>query len=162
MSESCGARGYQTLQLKHADALSGLWSLSVKPSVTFHSDTLRNALISEARHYLRQVRRRREFKYVIRSAGHIWPFWQSTGWPWVGAERVAAHMTQCADSGKDETTNQGWRVVAVPFKLRSDKDKHLWEDLRPSTSSLAWLGLSEAEPEPSEPVCFTLLFQKLI
>lgn len=77
-------------------------------------------------------------------------------------ERAAAHMSQCADSGKDETTNQSWRVVAVPFKLRSDKEKHGWKDLRPSTSSLAWLawlGLSETELEPSEPVCFTLLFQ---
>lgn len=69
------------------------------------------------------------------------------------AESVAAHMSKCADGGKDETTNQSWHVVAVPFKLRSDKEKHHWEDLRPSASSLAWLawqGPSETEMETSE------------
>lgn len=83
----------------------------------------------------------------------------------MGPERAEAHISQCADGGNDETTNQSWRVVAVPFKLRSDKEKHHWEDLRPSTSSLAWLawlGLSETELEPSEPVCLTLLFQQLM
>lgn len=37
---------------------------------------------------------------------HQWPSSQSTGEtrPWVGAARAAAHMTQCADGGKDETT----------------------------------------------------------
>lgn len=82
----------------------------------------------------------------------------------MGPERAEAHISQCADGENDETTNQSWRVVAVPFKLRSDKEKHHWEDLRPSTSSLAWLawlGLSETELEPSEPVCLTLLFQQL-
>lgn len=63
----------------------------------------------------------------------------------------AAHMSECADGGKDETPNQSWHV-AVPFKLRSDKKKHKREDLRPSASSLAWLawqGLSELEMEMS-------------
>lgn len=73
-------------------------------------DTLKKCLqtISEAWHHLRQVGRRRKFKYAIRSAGHTWPFSQSTGWarPWECAESVAAHMSKCADGGKDETTNQ--------------------------------------------------------
>lgn len=65
---------------------------------------------------------------------------------------LETHMKQCADSGKVETANQGWRAVAVPFKHWSDKRKHPCEYLRPSSSSLtwlAWLDLSETELGPS-------------
>lgn len=42
----------------------------------------------------------------------------------MAAEKAAAQMTQCAGGGKDETSNQSKRVVAVPFKLISDKEKY--------------------------------------
>lgn len=77
-------------------------------------------------------------------------------------ENITVHMAECADGGKDDTTNQSWHVEFLS-RLRSDKEKHRREDLRPSASSLAQLarrGPSDTEMGTSWPGMVHFIYVK--